>query len=260
MIPVQIETKSCIVCGGQFGRNRYAKKMENRTHFRLRQTCSTACRYELIASKRRGKRRSKDVACSVTGCLRLAIAKTLCNYHWSRNRHGLPIEGVEPKEKHWHSRHRLGRSPEYTAWASMIDRCSRRNRRDYKYYGGRGIVVCHQWKDFRNFLRDVGLRPSPKHSIDRIDNDGNYEPGNVRWATRHEQHRNMSSNRYIEFGGIRLTMKEWSIKLGINYLTLKARIDKGRWPLEKALTLPVVMGQKVMRSVLVGARRNPCLA
>lgn len=82
------------------------------------------------------------------------------------------------------------RTPEYVAWTSMRQRCLDAKCTSYHYYGGRGITICERWNSYQVFLADVGRRPSPDHTLDRIDNSGNYEPGNVRWATRLEQSRN----------------------------------------------------------------------
>jgi hypothetical protein len=91
--------------------------------------------------------------------------------------------------------------PEYAVWQAMKDRCLNPNHAAYHNYGGRGIKICPEWQhSFAAFLRDVGPRPSPDLSIDRIDNDGNYEPGNVRWATRSEQTRNQRPRKRNEWG------------------------------------------------------------
>jgi hypothetical protein len=121
----------------------------------------------------------------------------------------------------------------------MIARCENQKVKSYKDYGARGIKVCERWRsDFANFFADMGPRPSPNHTIDRIKNELGYEPGNCRWATRLEQATNRRSVRLFTYGGERLSMRAWSRKAGIGYLTLWNRIERG-WPFERAIGAPV---------------------
>lgn len=136
-------------------------------------------------------------------------------------------------------KHGRSSTPEYRAWLSMRDRCSNQNHPQYANYGGRGITVCERWLSLELFLSDVGPRPTPKHSIDRIDNDGNYEPSNVRWSDRQTQSENRRSIQWITFGGRRMTHTQWGRALGGSATLVRARIAAG-WSDEKAVTTPPI--------------------
>ena len=127
------------------------------------------------------------------------------------------------------------RSAEYNIWQGMRQRCGNTNNQSYAWYGGRGIRVCAEWQgSFEKFLAYMGRRPSSGHSIDRIDNDKGYEPGNVRWATTAEQSRNRSLNVMIEHDGRSACLEDWAAELGVSSVTLKWRLK--RHPLALALT------------------------
>jgi hypothetical protein len=121
----------------------------------------------------------------------------------------------------------------------MKQRCYDPNCSSYSEYGGRGIRVCDEWRDdFTAFIRDMGPRPPHCESIDRRDTNGNYEPGNCRWATRIEQIRNRRNTVFLTFGAETRPMAEWAEIRGIPYKTLRDRINDG-WSPEMALTVPV---------------------
>lgn len=130
--------------------------------------------------------------------------------------------------------------PVYAVWESMLQRCENPNNKSYKDYGGRGIKVCDEWHDVQVFT-DWALANGQEEglTIDRIDNNGNYEPGNCHWVTRKEQARNRRSNRLITFNDKTQTMAEWAEEINISYHTLKHRINNYHWPIERALTEPV---------------------
>ncbi len=119
-------------------------------------------------------------------------------------------------------------------WHKMIDRCHLPDHRYYRNYGGRGITVCARWLDFENYFADMWPRPAGGLMMDRIDNDGNYEPRNVRWASRKTQNSNQRRNRRITFKGETLLLTEWAERFGIKTKTLWMRLHRG-WSLEKAL-------------------------
>jgi hypothetical protein len=139
--------------------------------------------------------------------------------------------------------HAMTGTPTYYTWDSMIQRCTNPHSQSYADYGGRGIKCCDRWRfgdgirsGFECFLADMGERPSAEHSLDRINVDGDYEPGNCRWATVEEQQNNRRDNCYITWHGQTKTLKQWSEKLGIKYVTLQARIKIYGWSIDEAFT------------------------
>src|SRR5215831_3457274 len=127
--------------------------------------------------------------------------------------------------------------PLYTVWAQMLSRCSCPTANGYERYGGRGIKVCERWRtSFEDFLADMGPRPTPRHTLDRFpDNDGDYEPGNVRWATPAEQNRNKRSNRLLTHDGVMRCLTDWATTTGLSAGTITMRLQLG-WTVADALS------------------------
>jgi len=121
----------------------------------------------------------------------------------------------------------------------MRSRCNNPNDQSYPRYGGRGISVCERWDRFEVFLADMGKRPAPGYSLDRTDNNGNYEPGNCHWATKTDQARNRRSNRRLTHDGRTMTLAEWAHAVALNQNTISRRIDRLGWSVARALTTPV---------------------
>lgn len=130
--------------------------------------------------------------------------------------------------------HGSTKTPTYGSWKAMVERCTAIGSKDYPRYGGRGITVCERWLKFENFIADMGERPEGK-TLDRFPKqDGNYEPGNCRWATPQQQADNRRTTKVIEFNGIRDSIAGWARRLGIHRNCMAKRLKK--WPIERALT------------------------
>ena len=171
------------------------------------------------------------------------------------------IEIARSQSTHGETRgHRV--SPEYTAWAGMKDRCFRVTSPKFGDYGGRGITVCDRWRDsYEDFLADMGRRPSSKHSLDRIDVNGNYEPNNVRWATDHEQSRNKRNNVMLTVRGEQKVLRDWAAQLGSNRDVVRneSRIRwrlKHGWSSEDAILTPNIPQNR--RSFNSEPKGEPC--
>lgn len=137
-----------------------------------------------------------------------------------------------PAYKHGNAK-RSRQTKEYRTWAGIKARCYNPNEQNASYYLGRGIKMHESWvNDFEQFLKDVGYAPSQQHSIDRIDVNGNYEPGNVRWATMKEQMNNMRKNVIFEYRGEIKTIAQWANSFGVTYNWLYSRIRRGQYSLK----------------------------
>ena len=136
--------------------------------------------------------------------------------------------------------HGLSGTKEHNTWQRMKQRCYNPQDPRFESYGGRGITVCDRWREsFDLFLQDMGIAPSAKHSIDRIDNNGSYNPSNCRWATTKEQCRNQLRNRLLTNDEITMPVVQWSERTGIPSIVIRTRIDKLGWSVHDALTIPV---------------------
>lgn len=204
--------KKLNLSGQRFGRLTVIEETTHHTNGTVRWICKCDCGNEVIVSRHN----LRDGSTKSCGC-------------WQ-------IESRGRNKTHGERHTRL-----YKIWASMKQRCYCQSQQNYPHYGGRGIVVCEEWRNnyeaFRNWAIANGY--CDNLTIDRIDTDGNYEPSNCRWATVEMQRNNMRSNINLTYNGESHTMSEWAKVLGISYSALQQRIGKLRWSVEKALTTPV---------------------
>ena len=200
-------SKAINLVGQVFGRLTVLKRVENNKHNRAMWECVCECG-KIITVEGAQMRSGHTSSC---GCFKIDQTR----------------------------KHGMWRTPEYCAWDTMKRRCNSPQDKGYKYYGGRGITVCDEWmKSFPAFFKHIGHKPSSLHSIDRINNNGNYEPGNVRWATRQEQNNNTRHNHLVTVGEITLNVSQWAKINNIKRDTIYARIRLG-WKPEKAVSFPV---------------------
>ncbi len=170
----------------------------------------------------------KYIGCCALNCNRPHHGKGFCATHYESVRRsgrptfpcGEPVADTTPIA----SKHEL-----YDTWLNMRRRCTQPSNPEYHLYGGRGITVCDEWRNFWQFVSDMGPRPSTSHSVDRIDNDGPYAAWNCRWATPIEQYLNSRKAKLVEHGGIKRTRVEWARALGISLATFRDRAAKLGW-------------------------------
>lgn len=193
--------------GKEFGRLRVLSRATNTKQGKARWLCECSCGRQVTICGEH-LRRALTRSC---GCWRIEAASIAFKTHG------------------------LTKTPEHRSWTAMKDRCGNPNTQWWHRYGGRGIVVCERWvNSFETFLADMGPRPSRRHSIERENNDGNYEPGNCIWALPAQQATNRSSVCMIAHDGITDTMAGWARRTGVPYLKLRRQLKKG-WTMEQAI-------------------------
>lgn len=175
--------------------------------------------------------------CGVTKTVRTGDLKhgyaTSCG---CEQRRLLGIASRERQLRHGQS----GRTDEYVCWTSMKQRCNNPNAQGYENYGGRGISVCERWNDsFEQFFADMGTKPTKRHSIERIDVNGNYEPSNCKWANHTEQSNNRKSNVVLTIDGVSRTAVEWARHAGIPDHLIYLRLRAG-WSHKQCVETPVL--------------------
>ena len=137
-----------------------------------------------------------------------------------------------------HTKHGRYRTRTYNSWMSMIQRCENPNHDGYKHYGGRGISICKKWREsFEAFFADMGESPTNRHSIDRIDSDGDYTPSNCRWATAREQNGNRRTAIQITHDGRTMCVAAWAREAGMRSNCLRRRLANG-WGIKEAIDTP----------------------
>ena len=202
--------------GQRFGRLVALERVEDRAKWVMCWLCQCDCGKQKVVI---GKNLKNGVSTSC-GCLQIEL--TILR----STKHGCSSRSCQ--------------TPEYRTWKHILQRTSNPKTRWYVNYGGRGITMCEKWStSFENFFTDMGLKPSPKHSIERRDNEMGYTPENCYWATTKEQNRNTRRNRFVEYRGERKTVAEWSEITGIAYGTLLSRLSKCGMTPEQAIETPI---------------------
>lgn len=183
-------------------------ELEHGTALELLVTCSCCGKSKPASEFNRDHRRASGIRCDCRNC------------------------------QHAYNRRFRKRKPLYNIWNLMLQRCYNEGNPAYKFYGARGITVCPRWHDYEAFAADMSPRPSPKHSIDRIDVNGDYCPENCRWVLQQQQVLNLRSNRLVEIDGVSKPLAEWARINRLPQSTVEARLYRYGWDAKTAVTTP----------------------
>lgn len=173
-----------------------------------------------------------ETRCLRSGCVSEPKVRGMCRTHYTQYWRTGSVYPIKRDD------HGLSMTAEYGVFKSMRARCLNPNNKSFRRYGGQGVKICDRWTGvagFRNFLKDMGERPSAEHSIDRIDVYGDYEPSNCRWATMNEQNDNKKNTLHVKHDGRTLTPRQWSVETGIPRKTIYDRIFLRGWDIASAL-------------------------
>lgn len=187
-----------------------------------------------VAERKTGKRKPVKWLCQCDCGKQILVHTSNLTGSKSKSCGCLRFDNVPPNKTHG-----MSETVTFNTWSRMLDRCYNKNNKSHHNYGGRGIQVCLRWQGpsgFVNFLEDMGERPSEKHSLDRIDNEGHYAPNNCRWATRLQQANNKRNNVILEYKGEKRTMGEWSRIVKIPIALIWDRIFVRHWDVSDALS------------------------
>lgn len=206
------------ITGKRFGRLIVLERLDKPSYKGASWLCKCDCGNSIIASSQ-SIRIGHTKSC---GCYNKEIRKQIC---------------IERNTTHNKSKTKV-----FHTWTNIRQRCNNPNISAYHKYGAKGIKVCERWNSFENFFADMGNPPTNKHTIERIDSRGHYEPSNCKWATMEEQQNNRTNNRLIEYNKQKMTLQKWSKLMGIDRKTISRRIDNG-WPIEKALFIKPIIGR-----------------
>jgi hypothetical protein len=238
-----MSTKQCIGCGADYHMQSY----DWPKNFAKRQFCSVPCRAKHGPKRQKRAPQAKDCQACGARFYRQRVgaerwnARQFCSSACASR--------GKPRETPWNITHGKSDDPVYKIWTAMKQRCLNENCQSWRRYGARGITVCPRWvESFDAFAKDMGPRPAGG-TIERVNNNKGYEPGNCVWAPMSVQANNRDCNRVITVDGVSKTVRQWEQHQGFAKGVIASRVNCLGWPEREAVMVPPVMGQKIKRAL-----------